>query len=56
VDGKSPAEYITENWQKEKVRSVARKLLLEPVSELHLIKRRWLEAMEDRLPKPTELR
>jgi aminoglycoside phosphotransferase (APT) family kinase protein len=41
VDGKSPAEYITQEWQRDAVRRVARPLLLQPVSTLTDIRQRW---------------
>ena len=41
VDGKSPAEYITEDWQREVVRRTARPMLLEPVAKLAEIRVRW---------------
>jgi aminoglycoside phosphotransferase (APT) family kinase protein len=34
VDGKSPVEYITENQQRDKVRSVARRLIADPPDRL----------------------
>lgn len=34
VDGKSPAEYVTDEQDKDRVRRVARALLLEPVATL----------------------
>jgi hypothetical protein len=43
VDGKSPAEYITEEWQRAAVRRVAKPLLLSPVSTLAEIRYRWSE-------------
>jgi len=43
VDGKSPAEYITEEWQRDAVRRVAKPLLLSPVSTLAEIRYRWNE-------------
>ncbi len=45
VDGKSPAEYITQKWQKERIRAVTRTLLMEPVRELNSIRQRWAQAM-----------
>jgi len=41
VDGKSPAEYITEDWQRDAVRRVATPLLLQPVASLAEIRNRW---------------
>jgi aminoglycoside phosphotransferase (APT) family kinase protein len=43
VDGKSPAEYITEDWQREAVRRVAKPLLLRPVDTLAEVRARWRE-------------
>jgi aminoglycoside phosphotransferase (APT) family kinase protein len=50
VDGKSPAEYITQDWQRDAVRRVAGPLLLQPVSTLADIRRRWareIRALQD---------
>jgi len=41
VDGKSPAEYITEDAQRERVRAVAVPLLLEPPAQLEAIASAW---------------
>ena len=41
VDGKSPVEYITEEAQRERVRRVARPLLLQPVARLADIAADW---------------
>jgi aminoglycoside phosphotransferase (APT) family kinase protein len=41
VDGKSPAEYITHEEDKARVRRVARRLLMEPVSRLAAIQDVW---------------
>jgi aminoglycoside phosphotransferase (APT) family kinase protein len=43
VDGKSPAEYLTEDWQREAVRRVAKALLLRPAPTLAEIRARWHE-------------
>ena len=43
VDGKSPVEYVTEAWQREAVRRVAKPLLLQPVPTLARIRMRWQE-------------
>jgi aminoglycoside phosphotransferase (APT) family kinase protein len=43
VDGKSPAEYITEDWQREAVRRLAKPLLLRPVDTLAEIRARWAQ-------------
>ncbi|MFO1319175.1 MAG: phosphotransferase [Burkholderiales bacterium] len=41
VDGKSPVEYITADDQRDKVRRVARRLLLHPVSRLTHVSELW---------------
>ncbi len=41
VDGKSPVEYISDNRDREKVRRVARPLLLQPVDRLAAIRDAW---------------
>lgn len=41
VDGKSPVEYITQDSQRERVRRVARALLLNPVSRLSEVRQAW---------------
>jgi aminoglycoside phosphotransferase (APT) family kinase protein len=41
VDGKSPVEYLTSEAQKDSVRRIARKLLLEPVATLADVKEAW---------------
>ena len=41
VDGKSPAEYITEDWQRDAVRRAAAPLLTQPVATLSEIKSHW---------------
>jgi aminoglycoside phosphotransferase (APT) family kinase protein len=41
VDGKSPAEYLTDEADKESVRRVARHLLLEPVDRLAAVRDAW---------------
>ena len=43
VDGKSPAEYITEEADKAKIRRVARALLLRPTTRLSDIRAAWLQ-------------
>ena len=42
VDGKSPAEYVTDAADKTRIRAFARGLLVEPVQEPELIAARWL--------------
>lgn len=41
VDGKSPAEYVTEEHQKDQVRRVARDLLLNPRLQLNDVSEAW---------------
>jgi aminoglycoside phosphotransferase (APT) family kinase protein len=41
VDGKSPVEYVTEEAQKERVRAVARALLLDPQDTLGAVRAAW---------------
>ena len=41
VDGKSPAEYVTDESGRERVRRVARRFLLEPVDQLAAIRNAW---------------
>jgi aminoglycoside phosphotransferase (APT) family kinase protein len=41
VDGKSPAEYLRDERDKQSVRRVARRFLLEPVDELAAIRGAW---------------
>jgi aminoglycoside phosphotransferase (APT) family kinase protein len=41
VDGKSPVEYITENQQRDKVRSVARRLIADPPDRLADVAEAW---------------
>jgi len=43
VDGKSPVEYLTQDWQREAVRRVARRFLLRDVPTLAPIARAWRE-------------
>jgi aminoglycoside phosphotransferase (APT) family kinase protein len=42
IDGKSPVEYLTAPTEKDEVRSFAHTLLVEPVSTLSPIARRWV--------------
>ena len=44
VDGKSPVEYVTEEVQKERVRSCAKALLESPVSTLAEVRSAWQES------------
>lgn len=46
VDGKSPAEYITDEADKDRVRRVARRLLLDPPERLAEVRRAWNEELE----------
>jgi aminoglycoside phosphotransferase (APT) family kinase protein len=43
VDGKSPVEYITEDTQRDAVRRVARRLLLDPPGRLADVAQAWKE-------------
>ena len=45
VDGKSPAEYITAEGDKKRIRNVARALLLQPVDSLAVIRDAWAASM-----------
>ncbi len=45
VDGKSPAEYITEEHDKDRVRRVARALLQAPVERIDAIATAWAEEL-----------
>lgn len=47
IDGKSPAEYITREEDKEKVRRTARSLLTEPAARLSLVSDTWRAALRD---------
>ncbi len=46
VDGKSPAEYITREAQRNQVRRVARALLAHPVSTLNQVAESWRKELE----------
>jgi len=46
VDGKSPVEYLTREADKDRVRRVARGLLMAPVSRLGEIRLTWAEELE----------
>ncbi len=50
VDGKSPVEYLTTDWQRDAVRSVARRYLFAPVERLHEIRDSWRDEMAARGP------
>ena len=41
VDGKSPVEYITREKERERVRRVARPLLLAPPARLQTVRSAW---------------
>jgi aminoglycoside phosphotransferase (APT) family kinase protein len=45
VDGKSPVEYITRDEDKDKVRRVARRLLLEPPTHLATVRLAWTKEL-----------
>jgi len=46
IDGKSPAEYITDAADKDRVRRVARELLASPVNHLIAVAQRWRKECE----------
>lgn len=46
VDGRSPVEYVTDDQDKNRVRRVARRLLLNSVDRLHQIRTPWREELE----------
>jgi len=46
VDGKSPAEYLTDESDKERVRRVARALLLRPTDRLAAVRDAWNRELE----------
>jgi aminoglycoside phosphotransferase (APT) family kinase protein len=46
VDGKSPVEYIDREAQKDRVRRVARGLLLQPAAQLTAVAQAWQEEIE----------
>jgi hypothetical protein len=48
VDGKSPVEYVTDEADRNLVRTVARPLIIEPVGQLAEIRTRWLAALQSR--------
>ena len=48
VDGKSPVEYISADWQRAAVRSVAKQYLLAPVERLCDIRRAWRDEVSAR--------
>ncbi len=41
VDGKSPAEYVTAEGEKDRVRRIARPLIAAPVNELAALRAAW---------------
>ncbi len=45
VDGKSPVEYVTEERDRDRVRRVARALLLRPAATLAAVRDAWSEAL-----------
>lgn len=45
VDGKSPVEYITEDAQRDQVRTVVRRLLADPSDQLADVARTWTEGI-----------
>lgn len=46
VDGKSPAEYVTEDRDKDRVRRAARDLLQRPRATLAAVRQRWSEEID----------
>jgi tRNA A-37 threonylcarbamoyl transferase component Bud32 len=46
IDGKSPVEYITDDFQKNQVRRVARALLADPPERLSIIRDAWQKEIE----------
>jgi hypothetical protein len=44
VDGKSPVEYLTQPWQIERVRTLARSALITRAMNLDDINRQWSTA------------
>lgn len=48
IDGKSPVEYITDDVDRDRVRDIARELLMRPVDMLGTIRARWSDAMAGR--------
>ncbi|MET3229768.1 UNVERIFIED_ORG: Ser/Thr protein kinase RdoA (MazF antagonist) [Burkholderia sp. 1263] len=48
VDGKSPVEYLTDDAQRDHVRAVATRLLLQPVEYLYQVAQAWLDEIESR--------
>ena len=41
IDGKSPAEYLTQNGQKDAIRAFAQSFIVEPVATVGEIARQW---------------
>ena len=48
VDGKSPVEYLTDEGERERVRRVARRLLMRPVESLAEVRAAWAVEMGTR--------
>ena len=48
VDGKSPVEYLTDEAQRDQVRAVAARLLLQPVDYLYQV----AQAFEQQIQSP----
>jgi aminoglycoside phosphotransferase (APT) family kinase protein len=46
IDGKSPVEYVTEEAQKERVRSVARPLIADPPAKLSAVRDAWQRSLK----------
>jgi hypothetical protein len=45
VDGKSPVEYITDEADKNRIRRVARELILAPPTRLAHVHQRWAQEL-----------
>ena len=52
IDGKSPVEYLIERWQRESVRAVGRRFLLQPVDHLNAIAEDWRVEIKTQSRKP----
>ncbi len=50
VDGKSPVEYMTEDWQRNAARRVARHYLFAPVERLHEVRKSWRDEIAAHSP------
>jgi Ser/Thr protein kinase RdoA (MazF antagonist) len=52
VDGKSPVEYITEDWQRTSVRTVAKGLLQKPLDTLSDVRGSWARELRALASRP----